>query len=134
MRPPRILASFLCLLTGFCALAQTPAEKLKAAIAAAELLAKDGGDPVLKLREAVALAETFGTKDVRLLESIIRLTDHCSDDEESCRDREGKGLLQRALSLRSGFSPGRALYGRVTGTGQHRQRIWRVSGRSAYIR
>ncbi len=105
MRPPRILALVLCFAVAVSVWAQTPVEKWKAAVAAAESLSKDGGDPVPQLREAVTLAETFGTKDVRLLESLNRLADHCSYDEESCRDGEGKGLLQRALSLRSGISP-----------------------------
>lgn len=105
MRPPRILALVLCLPAAVPVLAQTPAEKWNAAVAAAESLSKAGDVPVPKLREAVTLAETFGTKDVRLLESLNRLAKHCSYDEEDCRDGEGKGILQRALSLRSGIAP-----------------------------
>lgn len=92
-------------------LAQTSDEKWKSALAAADSATENDQNPTPKLRDALAIAEGFGNSDVRLLETLTKLADSCSDDyDDDCQEDEDKRLLRRALALRAGIAPKDARY------------------------
>ncbi len=56
------------------------------------------------LKAALKIAEPFGAGDIRLFETLVRLAEACSDDEQDCGPKQG-GYLDRALEMRAKVKP-----------------------------
>lgn len=103
-RPLALLATLLGAVVA--SRGDTMSSEWNADIRAAETAAKNGGydDSLPPLRKALALAQQFSESDVRLLDTLIRLAKTCTY-ADGCMNGESKGLVDRALRIRSKVRP-----------------------------
>ena len=97
----RTIVSLVLLASAGAQIKPDPNAQWREQITAAE---KDPYD-LQPLKAALRIAEPFGTADLRLFETLVRLAAACSDDEEQdCGPKQG-GYLNRAFEMRAKVKP-----------------------------